>query len=483
MFVSPPLGTLRPASVHGTVVCLPTLADVIAYERKEPATLAKITAGYPRFVRHHLVQQAAEQAARQQQRTGDLFPLVSAAIAEKLLVWAEARHYFLDAVSDWVLVSIKDADTAQRFAKLVQHTGALISSRQAEAYLKQSPIALQAELSEIQKTLQPYLAPVAATDIVVTNSGMNAVFTAMTAVNQVQRPRGKKAWIQLGWLYVDTVRLLEKAQDTKHYFLPDVKDLAAVEDILASGQVAGIVTEIPNNPQLETPDVAALRALCDRYDAKLILDPSVVGLASVDPLPWADIVVASLTKYAASQGDIMAGVIAVNPQRDTQGELQRIVKSHALPLYAGEVKALASQIGAMAVFTAQVSQTSAELVKRLAQHPGVARVRSADQGPTAGAYKRIQRAGAGAGSIITIELKVPMAPVYDKLRMIKGPSFGLTFSLAAPFLWLSHFENVTSEVGRAQLREIELDPDLLRLSVGLEPVEEIWAVLAEALKA
>ena len=161
--------------------------------------------------------------------------------------------------------------------------------------------------------LTPYLSPVRPDDILVTLAGMNAVAAGIAAVNDVQRPRGKRVWIQLGWLYVDSTRLLEKATDTRHVFVPDVTDLAAVERLLAQGDVAGVFTEIPNNPQLETADVLALRRLCDRYGAKLVLDPSSVGLASVDVLPHADVVCSSLTKYAASVGDVMAGILAVNP--------------------------------------------------------------------------------------------------------------------------------------------------------------------------
>ena len=124
---------------------------------------------------------------------------------------------------------------------------------------------------------------------------------------------------------------------------------------------------------------------------------------------------------------------------------------------------------------------AAELARRLAAHPAVARVRTADQGPTAENYRRIRREGAGAGALITLELRGDMRPVYDRLAVGKGPSFGLRYTLAAPFLWLAHFEEVTTEEGRAGIRAAGLDPDLLRISVGLEPAEEIWSAFVDAL--
>ena len=212
-----------------------------------------------------------------------------------------------------------------------------------------------------------------------------------------------------------------------------------------------------------------------------MLDPSSVGLASVDVLPFADVVVSSLTKYAGSEGDVMAGVLAIDPSRPDASAMLAAARLRLAPLHALDLRALAAQIGRMEDVTRRQSANAAELARRLAAHPAVARVRTADQGPTAENYRRIRRAGAGAGALITIELRGDMRSVYDRLAVGKGPSFGLRYTLAAPFLWLAHFEEVTTEQGRAGLRAAGLDPDLLRISVGLEPVEEIWAAFVAAL--
>jgi cystathionine gamma-synthase len=48
-------------------------------------------------------------------------------------------------------------------------------------------------------------------------------------------------------------------------------------------------------------------------------------------------------------------------------------------------------------------------------------------------------------------------------------------------MYLAHYDLVTTTTGRAELELSDLDPDLLRLSVGTEPAEDIIAALAEAL--
>jgi len=479
--VSPPLGATVPASPHATVVSLPTLADVEGYERKDPATLRHITVGYPRFVRNRLVGEAAARAAAALGRTGELFPLVSRVAALAWAARAGAAVSSLDEVGDWVLLTTPPGDAAARFAKFVQHTGILISSRQADAYLAPERRHVGAPPAPVQAALAPYLAGVAPADLLLATSGMNAAAAAIAAIDAVQRPRGRRAWIQLGWLYVDSTRLLEKAADAPHYFIADVRDLAAVERLLAAGDVAGVLTELPNNPQLETADVPALRALCDRYGARLLLDPSSVGLATVDVLPWADILCCSLTKYAAAEGDVMAGVLAVNPSRPDAAALLAAAREHLAPLHPLDTAALAAQVGRLGEVTARLSATAAEIARRFAAHPAVARVRTADTGPTADAFRALRRPGAGAGALITIELRGDMRRVYDRLLVVKGPSFGLRYTLTTPFLWLAHFDQVTTEAGRAEIRAAGLDPDLLRVSVGAEPPEEIWAAFAEAL--
>ncbi|NBY42601.1 MAG: PLP-dependent transferase, partial [Verrucomicrobia bacterium] len=230
-------------------------------------------------------------------------------------------------------------------AKLIQHTGTLISSRQAEAYLKGLPCQENASASKkIKSFCAPYLAEAKAENILISLSGMNAAYAAMTAVNQIQNPKGKNIWIQLGWLYVDSAKILEKNRSTEHIFIKNIQELDRVEQILKEGRVAGIFAEAPNNPQLETPDIPKLRQLCDRYDAKLVLDPSAVSIATLNLLPYADIVCSSLTKYAASEGDVMAGILAVNENRPEAVQLIKEAKNIIEPLHPLDAEVLAQQI-------------------------------------------------------------------------------------------------------------------------------------------
>ena len=85
--------------------------------------------------------------------------------------------------------------------------------------------------------------------------------------------------------------------------------------------------------------------------------------------------------------------------------------------------------------------------------------------------------------MISFTLRGTLDAFYDRLRIPKGPSFGMRTTLICPFMYLAHYDMVTTPQGRAELTANGLDPDLLRLCVGTEPAGEVIQALAEALGA
>jgi cystathionine gamma-synthase len=85
--------------------------------------------------------------------------------------------------------------------------------------------------------------------------------------------------------------------------------------------------------------------------------------------------------------------------------------------------------------------------------------------------------------MISFTLRGKLDRFYDRLRLPKGPSFGMRTTLICPFMYLAHYDLVTTPAGRAELEANGLDPDLLRLCVGTEPAAEIIGALREALDA
>ena len=497
-FVPIPLGRPIPASPHAVSCSLPTMHDVRGYEEKNPEVTRHLTSGYPRFVVHPYVRRLAAHFAEAGGLQGRALWLTSSeAMAHRLaghLPGGTAGLFSRDGVHG---VSHADSPEISGRAKVfLQHLGGFLSSREAEDHLVRlglvpaaHPEALfagdaSAEVLEHRSAAMPAAGK---TDLFLGNSGMNAVYAAFRAVSDLQAPRGRSAWVQLGWLYLDTIAILRKftAGPDDYLHARDALDLGALERLLAERgrTIAGLFAEIPTNPLVQTPDVAALSDLCRRHGVRLVLDPSVVSVDNADVLRYADVVVGSLTKYTASEGDVIAGFAAVNPAGPDAAALRSSVARELEPVYPRDLARLAAQIGGTRAVLDRIQAGTAEVAAFLDSHPGVREVHWALGRESRVQFQRIARSPGAAGGMISFSLLGPIGPFYDRLRLPKGPSFGMKTTLICPFMYLAHYDLVNSPSGRAELEANGIEADLLRLCVGTEPPGEIIAALKEALES
>jgi len=384
----------------------------------------------------------------------------------------------------------------------LQNLGGFLSSREAEDLLLRlgllaapypeptfpaaAPDA-HAAAAEVRRHLRTALPGTTDADLILAPSGMNAIWAAFRAAAELQATRGRTVWLQLGWLYLDTIAILKKftAAPLDYVYLRDVFDLTALERIfLAHGKrIAGLIAEVPTNPLIQTPDLPALAALCRRHGALLLVDPSISSVFNLAVLPHADVVVSSLTKYTGSDGDLTAGLAAINPAAPDAPELRRRIAAAVEPIYPRDLARLAAQIGDTATVLTRIHANTARVAAFLETHPAIGEVYWALTPASRENYARLARTPDATGGMITFTLKKlgALENFYDRLNLPKGPSFGMKTTLICPFMYLAHYDLVTTPAGLAELAASKLDPDLLRLCVGIEPAEEIIASLAEAL--
>lgn len=495
-----PLGRRIPGSPHSVACSLPTLRDVIGYEEGRPETTRHITSGYPRFVVHAHAKQLCEHLGRRPGLAGRSLwlvtsPKMAAALADHLGRTGPAQATSFSAEE---IDGVAHTDTPELNARgklFLQHVGGFLSTRAAEDHLVRlgvRPAAIPEKLflgdttAEIRRVLHGVYAGVRDPDILLAASGMNAVFAAFRAISTVQAPRGRTAWVQLGWLYLDTIAMLKKftPEPARDYLRHgDVTDLVGLERLFAEhgSRIAGLVIEAPTNPLVQTPDVAAVTALARRHGARLILDPAISSPFSVDLLPFADLVAQSLTKYTAHEGDVIAGAVVVNPAGPDADQLRSLVVDNLEPVHPRDLARLAAQIGATESVVRRINVSTIKVAAFLESHPAVRQVWWALQPATRVNYLKVARSPESVGGMISFTLHGPMEKFYDRVRLPKGPSFGMQTTLLSPFIYLAHYALVTTAAGRAELAAHGIDPSLLRLSVGTEPVEHIIASLAEAL--
>lgn len=488
-----PLGTRFPDSPHAVISSLPTMADVRGYEEGEARVKAALKSGYPRFVVHEFVQRLVDFYREREglsEHTAFLIP--SRRAADDLLDWLGEGFKKLQVEEGVYLVYClaSDLERSRGLSKYVQHTGCGISSRQAEDLLFEHGLlgARFVEtsfpgnaLSKVESELAQQIG-CRESDVLVCASGMNAFYSGFRAVQEIQRGRGRTAWIQLGWLYLDSGCVLQEFLEEGETLecLYDVFDLEAFMARIAElGEtLAAVVVECPSNPLIRICDLSQIAAAVRAQGGVMVVDPTIASVYNVDVLPWADLLLTSLTKYAAIEGDVMAGALAVNPQSQFYGDLVLRSSASHVPLYARDLARLAHEMGCAPAAVAKMNANAARLCGFLRVHPAVKKIYCA----SCSAHIRGIAKGAGpVGAVITIELSGDMGKFYDAMSVMKGPSFGTRFTLICPFMYLAHYDLVTTVEGRAHLASAGIDPELIRISVGEETYETIESRMAEAL--
>jgi cystathionine gamma-synthase len=473
---------------------------VRGYEEKDPEIVRQLTNGYPRFVVHPFARQLGQHlVATTPALRGRTLWLTSSAAMARALVGHLANAPGAALYTGPGLAGVSHPESADTYARAkvyLQNLGGFISSREAEDQLVAFGLrpAAHAEATfagdapaEIRRQLRTVLPSTTDADLFLTNCGMSAVHAAFRAVNAVQAPRGRTIWLQLGWLYLDTIAILQKLTPSPadYVYLRDVADLDSLRRIFAAhgSRIAGVVAEVPTNPLIQTPDLPAIAALCREHGARLLVDPSMSSVFALEVLPHADVIISSLTKYTASEGDLTAGLAVINPRAGDAAALRAGIAGAFEPLYARDAARLAWQIGHTPAVLAQIHAATPQVVAFLEKHPAVKAVHWALQAGSRENYLQLARTPDATGGMITFTLRQlgGLEKFYDRLRLPKGPSFGMKTTLICPFMYLAHYDLVTTPAGLAELAASKLDPDLLRLCVGTEPVGEIIAALAEAL--
>ena len=307
--------------------------DLIGYEEKDPKTLAAMPTGYPRFVRHTMIGRMIDHlSVHKENHLGYLFAKRSD--CDKVIEKYQIKQAHIHEEKSWTFLQVpKDTPSHSNITSYFQHTGCGISSRLAEDYLWKNGLLENREIlsemneptSLIKDTIAQAHGPdVDCKDILLASSGANAFHALFhTAVEHAQSS-GKLIWIRWGWLYLDTIEVMNLYTSPKSKVI-EVNEVHNIDLLLSlfeefGDQIAGVVTEFPTNPLLQAGDLEKVKELCIKQDALLVIDPTMVSPKNAKITSLADVVVNSLTKYAGWEGDVMMGSLAF-PQSSTLGKI------------------------------------------------------------------------------------------------------------------------------------------------------------------
>jgi cystathionine gamma-synthase len=235
-------------------------------------------------------------------------------------------------------------------------------------------------------------------------------------------------------------------------------DVTRTPDVIAACEGADLLwVESPTNPRLDVADVPALAAAAHRTGALVVADNTFATPLLRQPLDQgADVVVHSATKLIAGHSDVVLGVVVTRDE-----EMLRRLDGHrrlhgAVP---GPMETWLALRGmrTLSLRVERAQSNARTLADRLAGHPAVALVR----------YP-------GFGSMVSVELAGGVAAA-DTLCT----SVGLWSHATS----LGGVESTLERRRRWASESPAVSEGLVRLSVGIEDVEDLWADLEDALSA
>ena len=474
------LGKPIPDSLHAVSVCLPTWADNVGYEEGEPRVVDRMATGYPRFVHHPMIRQLFAECVKRFAKPGETciaFPSRHTAELCQEFLYRHGIQSGLNAVGANQLFAVNFGAEHLKTAKYFwQHTGAIVSSRLAEATLQGRPLPPADEAWRVLTERLAGLTGAAVEDVLLFPSGMAAIHAVYRALQAVLPDR---RCVQFGFPYTDTIKIQQKFGKGVHFLAAaDEADYERLAAIVGAEPLMGLFCEFPSNPLLLSPDLGRLAAFCRQGQMPLVVDDTIGSFANVDVLPAADVLVSSLTKLFSGAGDVMGGLVALrgdSPWHDRLSEALR--REYEQLLCSDDAIILEENSRDYAARAARAGATAEVLGDILHAHPAVERLWYPKH-VTPANYASHRRPGGTYSTLFSLLLKDPSlntAPFFDALRVCKGPNLGTNFTLACPYTLLAHYPEL------AEVEALGVSRYLIRVSVGQEEPADLVTRFQDAL--
>ncbi|XP_047330454.1 cystathionine beta-lyase, chloroplastic [Impatiens glandulifera] len=280
-------------------------------------------------------------------------------------------------------------------------------------------------------------------------------------------------------IYGGSDRLLSQVVPKKGIIVKRVNttDLDAVASAI-SPSTKLVWLESPTNPRIQISDIRKIAELAHAHGALVLVDNSIMSPVLSQPLELgADIVMHSATKFIAGHSDVMAGVLTVKGERLAK-DLYFIQNAEGSGLAPFDCWVCLRGIKTMVLRVEKQQSNAQKIAEFLSSHPKVKKVNYASLPGHPGRDLHFSQAK-GAGSVLSfttgsLELSkhIVEATKYFSITV----SFGSVKSLISMPCFMSH-ASIPAAVREAR----GLTEDLIRISVGIEDVDDLIADLDNAL--
>jgi O-succinylhomoserine sulfhydrylase len=306
-----------------------------------------------------------------------------------------------------------------------------------------------------------------------TASGMAAVFTTfatfLSAGDEIVSSRS---------VFGSTHRLLVDVfpkWNIKNTYV-DFNDYSAYETAITS-KTKLVYIETPSNPALDLIDIERLAAICKSKGVLLVVDNCFATPILQQPIKWgADLVIHSTTKFMDGQGRTLGGLIVSSKEL--------IEKVKAFARHSGPAMSpfnawvISKSIETLDVRMERHCKNALEIAKRLSTLSGISWVKYPflSSHPDYEIAKKQMSAG---GGLVSFELAGGLESGRQFLNKLN--LFSLTANLGDTRSIATHPASTThSKLSPEQRHEVGISDGLIRLSIGLENIEDIWEDIFQA---
>ena len=255
----------------------------------------------------------------------------------------------------------------------------------------------------------------------------------------------------------------------------DMSDLGAVRAALEERPARIVWVETPSNPLLRITDIAGLARLGHEAGALVVVDNTFASPALQQPLSLgADVVVHSTTKYLGGHSDVVGGALVLND--DALYEQAKFLQ-FAVGAVSGPLDAWLTTRGikTLPLRMRRHSENAHAIAEFLSGHAAVERVYYPGL-PSHPGHEVAARQMSGFGGIVSVAL----ADAASARRLAESTRL---FQLAESLGGVESLMNYPDEMTHASVRgtELAVPPEVVRLSVGIESIDDLVADLDQAL--
>ena len=280
-------------------------------------------------------------------------------------------------------------------------------------------------------------------------------------------------------VYGGTFRLLSKVFDHFDitYTISDTTDIASFESDIAE-DVKAVIIESPANPLMTVTDIRAVAEAAHRHGLLVIVDNTFMTPYLQKPLELgADIVVHSATKYLGGHSDVVSGLAVVN-SKELAEKIAFIQNSTGGVLGPFDSFLLIRGIKTLAVRMDRHVYNAEKVADFLSKHDAVKNVYYPGL-PDSQGYEVNRRQAKNGGAMISFELKdnYDINAFFESLQLVS-----LAESLGGVESLVCHPSSMTHASIPADIRKkVGITDGLIRLSVGIEQIDDILEDVAQAI--